>query len=85
MRFRFEGLRGLLNFMKSIGADSLKEHGQYWAPLALGTWEMTPLELATSYWVFANMWIKKEISPILKIIDNKGNTIQEKEDNKLIF
>lgn len=74
--------KAIVNFMKNIGADSLKEHGQYWAPLALGTWEMTPLELATSYWVFANMWIKKEISPILKIIDNKGNTIQEKEDTK---
>ncbi|MCP4523957.1 MAG: hypothetical protein GY828_07110, partial [Candidatus Gracilibacteria bacterium] len=64
-------------FMKSIGAKSLKSHGQYGAPLALGTGEMTPLELATSYGVFANMGKKKDITPILKIEDSRGNIIHE--------
>jgi membrane peptidoglycan carboxypeptidase len=74
--------KAIVNFMKSIGAESLKEHGQYGAPLALWTWEMTPLELATSYSVFANMWVKKEISPILKVEDNKWNIILEIWENK---
>lgn len=74
--------KAIVNFMKNIWADSLKEHGQYGAPLALGTWEMTPLELAKSYWVFASMWIKKEITPIIKIEDSKWNIILEKEDTK---
>ena len=70
--------KNIVSFMKKIWVDSLKTHWLYWAPLALWTWEMTPLELATAYSVFANMWIKKEITPILKIIDSKGNIIEEK-------
>lgn len=73
--------KAIVNFMKSIWAESLKNHGQYWAPLALGTWEMTPLELATSYSVFANLWVKKEIIPITKIEDSKWNIIFEIENN----
>lgn len=74
--------KAIVNFMKSIWVDSLNDLGQYWAPLALWTWEMTPLELATAYSVFANMWVKKEISPIIKIEDSKWNIILEKNDNK---
>ena len=72
----------IISFMKRIGVDSLKNHGQYGAPLALWTWEMTPLELAKAYTVFANMWEKVEINPILKIVDSKWNTIEEKEEIK---
>jgi membrane carboxypeptidase/penicillin-binding protein len=32
---------------------------------------MTPLELAKAYSVYANLGKKKEISPILKILDSK--------------
>lgn len=70
--------KNIVSFMKKIWVNSLNENWQYWAPLALWTWEMTPLELATAYSVFANMWIKKDITPILKIVDSKWNIIEEK-------
>ena len=47
----------------------------YSAPMALGTVQITPLELVWAYSVFANSWIKKEIKPILKILDYKWNKI----------
>lgn len=72
----------IVKFMKKIWVESLKTHWMYWAPLALGTWEMTPLELATAYSVFANMWVKKEITPILKIVDSKWNIIEEFKDEE---
>jgi membrane peptidoglycan carboxypeptidase len=72
--------KNIVSFMKKLWVNSLKTHGLYWAPLALWTWEMTPLELATAYSVFANMWVKKEITPILKIVDSKWNIIEEKTD-----
>mgnify|MGYP005621552103 CR=1 FL=1 len=72
--------RKIVDFMKSLWVKSLQNHGYYWAPLSLWTWEMTPLELATAYSVFANMWEKKEITPILKIVDSKWNVI---EDNSI--
>lgn len=68
----------IIELMKKLWVNSLKTNWNYWAPLALWTWEMTPLELATAYSVFANLWVKKEISPILKIVDSKWNIIEEK-------
>lgn len=56
----------------------------YWASMALWTWLMTPLELAKAYSVFANMWDKKEITPILKIIDSNWNVIQDYEEDKFL-
>ena len=73
--------KSIVSFMKKIGVNSLKNHGQYGAPLALGTGEMSPLELATAYSTLANLWIKKEVSPILKIIDSKGNIIEDRTEN----
>jgi len=55
----------------------------YGASMALGTALMTPLELATAYSVYANLWLKKEIVPVTKILDSQGLIIEEynPEDN----
>ncbi len=74
--------KNIIAFMKKIWVNSLKTNWSYGASLALWTWEMTPLELASAYSVFANMWVKKEISPILKIIDSKGNIIEDNSKAK---
>lgn len=44
---------------------------------------MTPLELAEAYSVYANLGYKKEITPIVKILDARGLVIEEfrEEDN----
>lgn len=70
--------KNVVAFMRKLWVMSLKEHWQYGAPLALWTWEMTPLELASAYSIFANLWEKVEINPILKIVDSKWNTIEQK-------
>ncbi|MCP4523003.1 MAG: penicillin-binding protein [Candidatus Gracilibacteria bacterium] len=82
MFFLAGGEKTIVDFMKSIGVNSLRNHGQYGAPLALGTGEMTPLELATAYGVFANMGKKKELTPILKIEDARGNIIHQHVDSE---
>ena len=74
----------IINFMRKLWVESYynfkKTHPKYnfWAPMALGTWEMTPLELATAYSTIASLWDKKEITPILKIIDSNWNVIYNK-------
>jgi len=70
----------IVDFMKSTGVKTLRDDYYYGAPMALWTAEMTPLELVGAYSVFANMWEKVEINPILKILDAKGNIIEEKGD-----
>ncbi len=72
----------IVDFMKTLWVKSIKNHWHYWAPLSLWTWEMTPLELATAYSVFANMWEKKDITPILKIEDSKWNIIEDSTEAK---
>jgi penicillin-binding protein 1A len=55
----------------------------YWASMALGTALMTPLELAEAYSIYANMWHRKELVPVIKILDSKWLVIEEfkKENN----
>ena len=49
----------------------------YAAPMALGTVQITPIELAWAYSVFANNWVKNELTSILKIVDFDWKIIEE--------
>jgi len=80
----------IINFMRQLGVESYynykkyyrekyKKERNYWAPMALWTWEMTPLELVWAYSTIANLWNRKEITPILKVLDSKWNEIYIKE------
>lgn len=70
----------IVNFMKTLWVESLNEKWHYWAPLALGTGEMTPMELARAYSVFANNGQIKDFTPILKIIDSQWNEVENNQD-----
>lgn len=82
MFYMTTGTKWIIDFMHKLWADSLDQSDSYGASLALWTWEMTPLDLAKAYSVFANMWEKVEITPILKIVDSKGITIKEFKEPK---
>lgn len=71
----------IVEFVNKVGGTSLKPW-QYGPSLALGTGLMTPLDLAISFSTFANMGYKKEISPIKKIEDSKGNIIEQLDVEK---
>ena len=70
------GQSNIVDFVNTIGGESLKAW-EYWPSLSLGTGLMSPLDLAISYSTFANMGKKKDITPIRKIEDSKGNIIEE--------
>lgn len=73
----------IIAFMNKLWATSITKEENYWASIALWTARITPLDLAKAYSVFANMWEKVEISPIVKILDSKWmelpNPTKEKE------
>lgn len=48
--------------------------------LALGTGEMSVLDLARGYNTFATGGFRKEVSLIRKVVDNDGNVLYEKKD-----
>ncbi len=83
----------IIRFMTNLWVNTLwdfkKEYFEnyqktytYGGSMALWTWLMTPLELASAYSVFANMWEKRKITPILKILDSKWLIIEELTQNK---
>ena len=78
------GEKNIISFIRKLWINSLKSNLEYWAPLGLWTWEITPLELAWAYSVFANMWFKKEINPILEIIDSKWNIVTSNKNKSEI-
>ena len=88
------GENAILDFMESLWTSSLKDfkqeyletHGReydYGAPLSLWTWLMTPLELAQAYSTFWSLWVRHEVSPILKIEDSQGLVIEEFNNSRI--
>lgn len=74
--------REIINYLEEkFWIKSLNKSHAYWATLALWSWEITQMELAEAYWVFANMWYKKEYSPILEIRDKKWDILVENVEN----
>ncbi len=71
--------KAIVKYLKKLWINTLNENGQYGPSLWLWTWLVKPLELAQVYSVFANLWKKVEISPILKIVDSNNFVIEERE------
>jgi len=69
-------MKSLLEFKEEYKKKYWYEYN-YSAPMALGTAQITPIELAQAYSVFANNWIKNELKPILKIIDHKWKILED--------
>jgi len=67
----------IVKYANSMGVESLKLGQSYGAPMAIGTAELKPIELANAYMTFANYGVYKEITPILKIEDKNGNIIEQ--------
>ena len=88
------GEEKIISFMEKLWVKTLREFKKeykekhpgktynYSAPMALWTWLMTPLELAWAYSTFANMWVNKNINPIIRIEDRKWNIIEDREQIK---
>lgn len=74
----------LIPFIKKFGFDSLQENGNYGYPLALGAAEITPLEMAEGYSVFANGGTRVELTPILKIENANGEVLEQWDESKVI-
>lgn len=67
----------IVKYTNSMGVESLKLGKSYGAPMAIGTAELKPIELANAYMTFANYGLYKEVTPILKIEDKNGNIIEQ--------
>jgi len=89
------GEEKILEWMEKLWVDSIRKFKEeyslsswttytYGSSMALWTVMMSPLESAQAYSVFANMWYKKDLVPVIKILDSKWLVIEEfkKQDNQ---
>ncbi|MEI8067561.1 MAG: transglycosylase domain-containing protein [Candidatus Shapirobacteria bacterium] len=73
-------LNGLETFVASasaMGISSFKDPSNYGLSLTLGGGEVMMTDMITAYGTLANMGIKQEISPILKVVDQRGKILEE--------
>lgn len=73
------GLESSLALAKKMGLETLTDSERYGLTLVLGGGEVTPLDMAGAYGVFASEGVKYDKRAILRIEDSEGNTLFESE------
>jgi membrane peptidoglycan carboxypeptidase len=61
----------------AMGISTFKDPSQYGLSLTLGGGEVTMVDMATAFGVFANQGYRVDLHPILKVTDNKGTILEE--------
>jgi 1A family penicillin-binding protein len=74
---KINGLETFVASASAMGLTTLKDPSQYGLSLTLGGGEVYMTDMATAYGVFANMGVKQTLNPILKVVDKKGQTLEE--------
>lgn len=73
----------IIDFAKPFGFEGLRDDWSYGPSLALGTAEVTPLEMAEAYSVLANNGTHVELSSILKIETTEGKILEQWSESDL--
>jgi penicillin-binding protein 1C len=75
---KLNGIDALIATASAMGITSYeKDPSRYGLSLTLGGGEVTMLEMATAYGVFANSGYRIDLHPILKVTDNHGRTLEQ--------
>jgi len=73
-------LNGLETFVASasaMGLETFKNASDYGLSLTLGGGEVTMSDMTVAYGVLANMGIRQDLNPILKVVDKNGKNLEE--------
>ena len=73
------GVKETAEMALRLGIKGIDLNAKQYGVLALGTQETSALEQASAFGVFANHGVRVEPTPVLRILDVKGNTV---EDNR---
>jgi len=75
---KLNGIDAMVATASAMGiTDYEKDPSRYGLSLTLGGGEVTMLEMATAYGVFANGGYRIDLHPILKVTDNHGRTLEQ--------
>jgi penicillin-binding protein 1C len=74
---KINGIDAMIATASAMGITTFTDPTRYGLSLTLGGGEVTMLDMATAYGVFANEGYRVDLHPILKITNNKGQTLEE--------
>lgn len=75
---KLNGIEAMIATASAMGITEYeKDPSRYGLSLTLGGGEVTMLEMATAYGVFANGGYRIDLHPILKVTDNHGRTLEQ--------
>ncbi len=67
----------------SVNANGKQNDGSpYGASLTLGAYEVSPLDMAAAFSVFANRGVRQAASPLVRVIDAEGRVLEENSTHK---
>lgn len=75
----------MLATASAMGISTFNDPDRYGLSLTLGGGEVTMLDMATAFGVFANSGYRVDLNPILEITDASGKIIEKKENKSPIF
>ena len=75
------GIDNFLQTMEKVGVPGLASKVEYGLSLGLGAGEIKLLDFTNAYATLANSGVRKDIVPILKVEDSKGEVLFEAEEN----
>ena len=74
---KLNGVSAMIATASAMGITSFNDQSRYGLSLTLGGGEVTMLDMATAFGVFANGGYKVPLHPILKVTDSKGKVLEE--------
>ncbi len=75
------GVHRFIEFAKALGITTWTNPDNYGLSLTLGGGEVTMVDLATSYGVFANLGTRIELDPIIEVKDSHGKILEHHDVN----
>lgn len=78
------GIKNMLDQARLMGVTSWNDSASYGLSITLGGAGVTMLDMSRVYGTIANMGVRNELNPILKITDFRGNTLPNPFENKEI-
>jgi len=74
------GVETVIASASAMGISTLKDPSRYGLSLTLGGGEVTMIDMAKAFAVFANSGVKRELTTLLKVTDKNGKVLEEFKD-----
>lgn len=71
------GVEAMIATASAMGISTFKDPSRYGLSLTLGGGEVTMVDMAVAYGVFANQGYRRDLHPILEVIDSSGKVLEK--------